>query len=177
MVAAPAPTLAVLGHVAGAPEAGLVQMLSDVHARVWILIAVLAHIKASLQVVIDDVDELLLEFPDVVVSLNLLCFCVLVLLYEFVDTHVATADADEHLTVLFDLDVDALGTVLVDTLRLTKEKDLDSLALGVLVDRLSKCLINFVVLLRNIDIAYRLVILMNAILHSRHLLELRIIQP
>jgi len=85
-----------------------------------------------------------------VLSLQLLQLARGVLVQEFVDREVATADADVDL-VLFDLDGDALAAELVDTLALTHEHNFQVLAIGVVVDVLSDALVDHVVLDGNVD--------------------------
>lgn len=65
--------------------------------------------------------------------------------------HVTTANADENLVALLDLDVHSLGPKLVNALRLPQEHDLHLLLLWVRVDECGECLINLVAMFGHVS--------------------------
>lgn len=73
-----------------------------------------------------------------------------VLVQELVDAQVATTHSDVNL-IFVNLNDDALGTELVDALRLAHEQNLKLLAVGVVIDVLGDLLVYLVVLDWDID--------------------------
>ena len=94
--------------------------------------------------------HLLVEAPHGVLALELLQLFRRVLVQELVDAEETATNTNVDLVVI-DLDHDALGSKLVDTLALTHKHNLQLLALGVVVDVLSDLLVNLVVLDGDVD--------------------------
>ena len=85
-----------------------------------------------------------------VLSLKLLQLSWRVLVKELIQRQEATSDTDLDL-ILDALNHDALGTELVDSLRLTHEHDLELLPVWVVVDVLSQLLVDHIVFDRDVN--------------------------
>jgi hypothetical protein len=72
------------------------------------------------------------------------------LIKELINREITTPNSDVNL-VFVDSDCDSLGAELVDTLTFSHEHDLEFLAFRVVVDELSKALVNGVVLHRDVN--------------------------
>ena len=94
--------------------------------------------------------ELFTEFLEGIVSLELLQFDWCVLIQELIDGKVATADLDVDLASVHS-HCDLLRTKLVGSLRLSHEHNLKLRSFRIVVDELSKLLINLVVFDWDVD--------------------------
>ena len=95
---------------------------------------------------------LVLESCKNVSAFNLFYLSLGILLDEFVDVHETSANSDENLITLLDLDVHSLLTKLINAFRLSEEHDFQIFGMfWVGVEVLAECLINTVVLVANVD--------------------------
>lgn len=73
------------------------------------------------------------------------------MLNESVDIHVTTADSDKDLVSLFNLNIHSLLSKLVHAFRFSQKEDVHLLLFGVAIDKVTKCSIDVVILVGNVD--------------------------
>ena len=104
--------------------------------------------------------QLLLEPTQGVFSVNFVHLVVSVCVNEFFNVHISSADSNEYLTSLFNLDVDSLLAELVDSFGFSQEHNFHIVVLGSAVNKIRELRVNIVVFLGDIDGISQLVVLL-----------------
>lgn len=96
--------------------------------------------------------DFILEPGQDISSFDLVDFCLSILVYEFINMHIATSNSHQYLIALFDFDVDSLLSKNVYTLTFSQEHDSHVRGFGPGVQELAQRLVDFVVFVSDVDV-------------------------